>query len=422
MDLEIKEQSNHLSKYNININKAMFILVLSIFIDMLGYGMILPLLPEVAETFGVSDFWVGLLISSNAIATLIFSPLWGKLSDKFGRKPILIFSEIGTLVSFLILGISSSYIMILFSRILDGCVGGIIPVVRAYVTDLTTPKTRSVQIAKISVATSASIVIGPILGGFLGSLNWRFPPLMAVILTGFSIVLSIFKIVESMPKERIKDLKEDRESDISLLNKKFWNKEIALRLIQIFVLNIITVLFISTIPLIMDERYGSDPSIIGVLMSIVGGFIIIYAGFLMKRIIKKFGEKKLLILSLVILILTFSSFPFLTELWMAFLFALPFGFCVASIQPLLMNNVTKAVEADKQGVASGWATNIQSLSRTFSPLIGTGFLEIGLINLLGFTLDPYFLIGLFTVSLGIILSLIIYYDFKKHKNLYKTDF
>ncbi|MHA1197672.1 MAG: MFS transporter, partial [Promethearchaeota archaeon] len=162
--LDKHEHTKYLSQYNIHAGRAMFTIILSILVDVFGYSMVLPLLPSIAKSFGASDFYVGVLISSNAFTALIFGPIWGRLSDKYGRKPILVISQAGTGISFLILAISDSIWIILISRILDGIFGGQIPVIRAYIADITTPKTRAGEMGKIMVGHTAGMIIGPIIG------------------------------------------------------------------------------------------------------------------------------------------------------------------------------------------------------------------------------------------------------------------
>jgi len=171
-----QEHKIYLEKFKINQKRAMFTIILSILLDSFGYSMVLPLLPGIAKEFGAPDLMIGILISSNAISALIFVPIWGKLSDKYGRKPVLLISQAGTGISFLILGLSNSIDIILFSRILDGIFGGQIPVIRAYISDITTPQTRASYMGKIMVGFTLGMIGGPLIGGILGVFHWRFPP------------------------------------------------------------------------------------------------------------------------------------------------------------------------------------------------------------------------------------------------------
>ncbi|MHA1824361.1 MAG: MFS transporter, partial [Promethearchaeota archaeon] len=201
-----EEHADSLLKYDINPRKAMFTIILSILVDVFGYSMVLPLLPSIVENWGESALFVGILVSSNALSAFIFGPIWGKLSDKYGRKPILLISQAGTGVSFLVLALSPNVYVILFSRILDGIFGGQIPVIRAYISDITTPATRASQMGKLMIGHTGGMIFGPIIGGLLGAISWRYPSLIAVILSIIAMILTRRVLIESMPKDRISDL------------------------------------------------------------------------------------------------------------------------------------------------------------------------------------------------------------------------
>ena len=418
-----RDKQNHieyLEKFKINQKRAMFTIILSILLDVFGYTMVLPLLPIIAKDFGASDFMIGIFISSNAFAALLFIPIWGWLSDKYGRKPILVISQAGTCVSFLILGLSNSISIILFARILDGMFGGQIPVIRAYITDITTPQTRASHMGKIMVGYTLGMTLGPLVGGFLGAIHWRFPPYLASSLSIVSIIMTIKIIVESMPAKRRAEIKArllitqanpDEKSTI-------WTKEVINRLIQTFLLSLISFIFTSSFTLVLYKRYNADPSITGLVMAVAGLAVMIYGGILMKPMIQRIGEKRLLITTFILFIITFLFYPYLFDLWMVFVFILPYSFCVAFMRPLITSNMTKAVGLDKQGELSGWSTNLQAFSQTIAPLISTGFLQLGGLTIGLIFLDSYHLIGFVNVILAIMLLLIGYRDIKRHPKLY----
>jgi DHA1 family tetracycline resistance protein-like MFS transporter len=421
--LNKEEHADHLKNYSIDPRKAMFTIILSIIVDVFGYSMVLPLLPEIVKNFGSSAIVVGLLVSSNALSAFIFGPIWGRLSDKYGRKPILLISQAGTGISFLVLALSPNIYIILFSRILDGVFGGQIPVIRAYIADITTPATRASEMGKLMVGHTVGMVFGPIVGGLLGALNWRYPSLLAVILSIIAIILTIRVLIESMPKDRILDIKQQQKiRELSSENKrKTFTREIIVRFAQVFLLFSITVMFNSSMALILDERYGASTIIIGLLMTLAGVTIMIYGGLLMKPLFKKLGEKRILLFASILLILNFLAFPFMTELWMIFAFIPSFVFSMVFLPSLIQSNITKAVDSDKQGLVSGMTTNIQSIAQIISPLIATGFIEIGGLTIGLIFFNPYELIGYLSAILGIILFVVLFFDLKRHSYLFSYE-
>jgi len=417
-----EEHSEYLSQYSIDPTKAMFTIILSIIVDVFGYSMVLPLLPVIITELGSTALFVGILVSSNALSALIFGPIWGRLSDRYGRKPILIISQAGTGISFLILGLSPNVYVILFARVLDGVFGGQIPVIRAYISDITTPSTRASEMGKLMIGHTIGMVFGPIIGGILGAINWRYPAFIAAGLSVIAIILTIKVLIESMPKERVIDLKNRIQNNkLSNNNSKTFSKEIILRFIQVFLLFSITVMFNSSLSLVLFLRYGASTFIIGLVMTLAGITIMLYGGLLMKPLFRKVGEKRVLLFGSILLILNFIIFPFLYDLWMVFLIIPPFVFTMVFLPSLIQSNITKAVDPDKQGLVSGMTTNIQSIAQIISPLLATGYLELGSIAIGTIFLDSYMLIGLTAVLLGILLFIFLYIDLKRHSYLYSYE-
>jgi DHA1 family tetracycline resistance protein-like MFS transporter len=415
-----EEHNKYLEKFKINQSRAMFTIILSMMIDSLGYSLVLPLLPGIAQEFGASAFMVGILMASNALSALITVPIWGKLSDKYGRKPILIISQIGTGVSFIVLGLSNSYYQILFARILDGAFGGQIPVIRAYVTDITTPQTRASYMGKFMVGYTVGMIAGPAIGGILGAINWRFPSFLTSSLSIVSVILTVKVIAESMPKERRDEIKSQLLLAQSNPGKgrSIWNKEVIMRLAQTFLTSIVSFMFMSSFPLVLIDKFEADTSAIGLLMAVAGVGLLIYGIILMKPLIRKIGEKNLLLTTFIMLIVTFVIYPYLAELWMFYIFVFPFAFCMAFMRPLISANIAKAVDPLKQGTVSGWAVNLQSISQIIAPLISTGYLQVGGLAIGFLALNPYQLIGFTNVIFALILFTIGYIDLRMHPKLY----
>jgi DHA1 family tetracycline resistance protein-like MFS transporter len=267
------------------------------------------------------------------------------------------------------------------------------------------------------------MIFGPIIGGLLGGINWRYPALFAVILSIIAMILTLRVLIESMPKNRISDLKlriKNRESS-SEKKRKIFTREIVGRFVQVFLLFFITVMFNSSMALVLLKRYGASKIIIGLVMTLAGVTILIYGGFLMKPLFKKVGEKRVLLIASILLIVSFLAFPFMTELWMVLALIPSFVFSMVFLPSLIQSNITKAVDADKQGVVSGMTTNIQSIAQIISPLIATGFIQIGGLTIGMIFLDPYELIGYLAVILGIGLLIILIFDLRQHSYLYSYE-
>ena len=170
-------------------NKPLTAIFLIVFIDLLGFGLILPLLPFYAETFGASDTVIGLLVASYAAAQLIGAPLLGRLSDRYGRRPVLLLSLIGTMVGFLFLGFAKTLVVLFASRILDGLTGGNISVAQAYIADVTDEKSRAKGMGLIGAAFGLGFIFGPVTGGLLSQYGYAVPAFVAAGLVAINLVM-----------------------------------------------------------------------------------------------------------------------------------------------------------------------------------------------------------------------------------------
>ncbi|MFW9881182.1 MAG: MFS transporter [Candidatus Thorarchaeota archaeon] len=418
-----QEHADYLAQFQINPRRAMFTIILSIFVDSLGYVMVMPLLPGIVKGLGASDFLYGLLISSNAVMILIFGPIWGKLSDKYGRKRILVISQIGTGFAFLTLAISNSILIILIGRLIDGMFSGQMPIVRAYISDITTPQTRASHLGKIMAGFTSSMIIGPFIGGVLGYYNWRYPMIFASLLTVVSTILTLTLLVESMPKERINDLNNKRkmQKESSEDKEGILTKEVGLRFVEIFILSLISMIFSTSFSLILFTRYYANAFVIGTIMASSASFVMIYGLFFMKRLIQRIGEKRMFFFGMGIYVLIFIIYPYLEELWMIYVLMIPYGFSASSIGPLISSNITKAIGPDKQGELGGWTTNLSAVSQTVSPLISTSFLQLSGLTIGLLYLNSYQLIGFTSAILGIILMSIVFLDIRHYTYLYSYE-
>lgn len=184
-------------------NKPLFSIFLIVFIDMLGFGLILPLLPYYAETFGASDTVIGLLVASYAAAQLIGAPLLGRLSDRFGRRPILLISLVGTLLGFLLLGFASTLFILFAARILDGITGGNISVAQAYISDVTNSKNRAKGLGMIGAAFGLGFIIGPATGGLLSQWGYAVPAFAAAGLVAINLLMVALWLPDLSPKKEL---------------------------------------------------------------------------------------------------------------------------------------------------------------------------------------------------------------------------
>jgi DHA1 family tetracycline resistance protein-like MFS transporter len=189
---------------------------LIVFIDLLGFSLILPLLPYYATSFGASAIVVGLLTASYAAAQMIGAPILGRLSDRYGRRPMLIASIFGTIVGFLLLGTAKTLLLLFISRILDGLTGGNISIAQAYISDVTDQKNRARGLGLIGAAFGLGFIIGPALGGLLSQWGYNVPAFLAAGLATLNLVMVFFWLPESLSPEKRAEIASQNRPSLSL--------------------------------------------------------------------------------------------------------------------------------------------------------------------------------------------------------------
>ncbi len=298
------------------------IVFFSIFNDILGFSFIMLILPYIGQEYQVSNFLLGLLLSSNALIGLFLGPIWGKLSDKYGRKPTLIACQAGTMCAFLLLALSSSIEMILISRLVDGFFGGQIPILRAYIADTTRDdeKARTVKMGRLTAYMLIGSLVGPLIGGILGTWNWRYSPLLIVGLYVVIIPSSFSYFKESLPKLVAQEVKEPSGAiKASLLTKR-----VIILLGVFFFVFLVHTMLSSSLSLMIYARFTQSSLAIGSLNIFSGISLMIFSVVLIKPITKRVAEQKIVVISIGMLIGFFLAYPFVTEFWMLFVLFIPF--------------------------------------------------------------------------------------------------
>jgi len=179
-------------------NKNLLTIFLIVLIDLLGFGIILPLLPYIAEKYQANPFQIGLLTASYSFFQLIASPILGRLSDRYGRKKILMISQFGSVVGYLLLGLAGSLLLLFISRIVDGITGGNISIAQAYIADVTDKKNRAKGMGMIGAAFGLGFIFGPALGGLLAKISYSTPAYFAAGIAMLTVVTTYFFLKESV--------------------------------------------------------------------------------------------------------------------------------------------------------------------------------------------------------------------------------
>lgn len=279
-----------------------FIIVL---IDLLGLTVIIPLLPLYSASFGATPLIIGLIGATYPVFQFIGAPLLGRLSDRFGRKPVLLISQIGTLIGFLILGFANSLWMLLLSRLIDGISGANISTAQAVITDSTTEKTRTQGLGLLGAAFGLGFVAGPIIAFVslaISSNNFQVPALIAAFFSLVSILLTWFWLPETLPAERRGSGNSHKPAlSFGALFQALAHPQIGLLLALIFAQQLAFGGFEQLLPLFTLNRLGLSASGNSVIFVFVGIIVVIVQGGLIGRWSRKYGERKLIYAGLALL-------------------------------------------------------------------------------------------------------------------------
>ncbi len=363
-----------------------FVIVLTIFIDITGYGIIIPLLPFYANEFHAGPTALGILIASFAIMQFFFSPLLGKASDKIGRKPILLLSLSTSFISFTIFSFANSYLMLLFSRIIAGLATER-AVAQAYIADITEHKSRTKEMGKIGAAFGAGFILGPALGGALSIYGYSIPGYAAMILT----LINILFVITFLPEPQ-----RDKENTLENTNSGYLRglldslKKPLLGL-TLLILFIVTLSF-STIPVIVPllsiDFFDFNSLQLSYVFIYIGLIQIVMQGFLIDLFYKRLGEEKLIALGPILMATGSLLMPTFQNVAIFYLtnalLAAGFGMINTSIPAFL----SKRSSHNEQGSILGIAGSVTSIANIPGPLI------IGLIYDLAGSFVPFLLSGI----------------------------
>ena len=365
-------------------NKLMFLLFLTVFIDVIGFGIIIPLLPFYAEHFGASPAIITLLFSCYSLMQFLFAPFWGSLSDRVGRRPILLLSIGGSCLSYLWCGLATSLWMLFASRLLAGFMGGTIVTAQAYVSDITTPENRTKGMGMIGASLGLGFTLGPAIGGFLAGssleqVNYQLPLLAASGLSFCGFIFAFFSLPKS---EKIHSNQKIKPVSIS---QKFLGLFTTLQLplvnvlIGIFFLSVLGLLGAqTTLALWLERQFSWGPQQTGYVLMFCGVVATILQGGMIGILSRQFGEINLLVSGICLLGMGLFLVPFSTSLvlLLSAMFLLTIGECLS--KTTIRSLLSQLVETNETGKILGIAQSGGSLAAIIGPSLGgLAFVSMG---------------------------------------------
>jgi DHA1 family tetracycline resistance protein-like MFS transporter len=375
-----------------------------VFIELLGYSLFLPLLPYYAGSLGATPALIGLLISSNAVAQLLAAPVIGRFSDTQGRRPMLLFSIVGTLTSFVLLALveplgrwlagvapgwftvsSAGLMWLFFSRILDGLAGGNVSLARAYITDITDEDNRARGLGLIGAAFGTGFIIGPALGGTLS--NWPYatlvfeanglsryavPAFAATILSVLNLVGVALWLPESLTAEKRSRLADRDRSllPIGTLRDLLRRPRVGPLLQTRFFYSLAFTMFTTNFALYTRLRFGLTDQTTSYIFTYVGVLVVLVQGFIVSFLTDRFREKQIIVAGVAVLAVALFGWAVAPSvaLMLGVLTLLPLS--GGTLNTVTNSALTKAVAAEDIGGTLGLSTSLDSLTRILAPAIG----------------------------------------------------
>lgn len=366
----------------------LFIVFFTIFIDLLGFGIVLPLSPYYAEHFGASAALVGLLQASYSFMQFLFAPVWGSISDRVGRRPIILMSILGGFFSFFIFACAQTLWVLFLARMLQGIFGANISASQAYVADVTSKENRAKGMGMVGAAFGLGFIFGPAIGAQLshlgpvvgewfglagqGPFGMGFPAFVASLLCLCNFAFAFFKLPESLKKELRSGVKK-RSYGFDNIFKYLKNPEAGWLIAMFFLTSFAMANMESTLALFTEKRMGFGIRQTGNLFAFVGVMIAFTQGYLIRKLLPRFGERSLITRGPFLAALGLGGIALTTSvpsLYFTMIF-LAIGSGVSN--PAILGGISQVTDANEQGSVFGVTQSLGSLARILGP-IGGGLL------------------------------------------------
>jgi len=354
-------------------NAALGFIFITVLVDVIGLGIIIPIVPQLIENLtglGINEAskYGGFLVFAFALMQFIFSTILGALSDQFGRRPILLLSLFGLGLDYILHAFAPTIAWLFAGRIIAGIMGASFTTATAYIADISTPEKRSQNFGLIGAAFGLGFIIGPIIGGVASKWGTNVPFLIAAGLTLLNVIYGYFILPESLSLENRRAFNWKRANPISSLKHLKKYPVVSGLIVSLLLLFIASHAVQSNWTYYTMYKFHWTPEIVGYSLAVVGLLIAFVQGFLIRKVIPKYGENKTIYAGMAFYILGLLLFGLAPTGWMMFLFLVPY--CLGGIAgPALQGIISKQVQDNEQGELQGALTSLLSLTAIVGPLV-----------------------------------------------------
>jgi DHA1 family tetracycline resistance protein-like MFS transporter len=348
----------------------------TLLIDVMGLGIIIPVIPKLIEhlihgNLSQASGYALWLTAAYAGMQFLFSPLIGNLSDRFGRRPVLLFSLLGFSVDYMFSAFAPTIAWLFVGRIVAGITGASFTTGSAYIADISTPENRSANFGMIGVAFGVGFIIGPVIGGVLGKYDVHYPFIAAALLALLNATYGYFILPESLDLQHRRPFEIKKANPVSTLIKLSKYKSVIGLAVSLFLIYFAAQAVQCAWTFYTMDKFSWNEAMVGYSLGAVGLFVALVQGGLIRVIIPKLGQERSIWIGLLLYALGLALFAFATKGWMMFAFLVPY--CLGGIAgPALQGYMSASVPPNEQGELQGGLTSLMSLSSIFGPIVMLG--------------------------------------------------
>ena len=360
----------------------LLVIFLTVFIDLIGFGICLPLLPKYAERYGAQGWQIGAAMGVYSLMQLVFAPWWGQLSDRIGRRPVLLVSNFGSIIAYGLFGLSASYIgdtgfwILIGSRVFAGICGANLSVASAYIADVTTPDKRSKGMGLIGMAFGLGFILGPVIGSqAFKHFGLAGPGAVAAVICAINFLLGCFILPETRKKDAAPPIRRPRFAQIRHV---LGMKEVGFLIGIYFLGTFAFTAFESTLPLLLDAKLRFDEEHVGYVFAFCGIMAAMVQGGGIGRLVKSFGERRLIGASLLVVAVSLVLMPLANSLPTMLAALAVFAIGSGINRAPTMGLISQLSPADEQGTTLGVAQSAGTLARVLGPTVATTLYDLWL--------------------------------------------
>jgi DHA1 family tetracycline resistance protein-like MFS transporter len=354
---------------------ALVFIFITLFLDVLGIGLVVPILPKLVESLaggGVdrASYLYGWLVGLYALMQFLFAPILGNLSDRFGRRPVILFSLFGSGLDYFLLAWAPTLPWFFLGRIISGITGANFSAAAAYIADVSPPERRAANFGIIGAAFGIGFIFGPALGGWLGDYGLRVPFIAAGILTLVNGLYGLFILPESLKPENRRSFGFSRSNPIGALLELRRHRLVLGLSVSYFISSLAHQVYPSIWVLYTGYRYGWDTKQTGLSLALVGLMAAIVQGGLARKLIPKLGERRAAIVGFAIMAIALTGYGLAPEGWIVYPIIV-FGSLSGLAVPAIQGMISRTVGDNEQGGIQGSLTSLQSVAGALGPLLAT---------------------------------------------------